>query len=76
MESIVLGFFLILVCVCLPIRLLEAEKFDKIALMKGYKGYFKWVFWCGIAGMLIVIALPDRNPERKDTPEILNALHN
>ena len=38
-------------------------KFASIAEMKGHNKstYFWWCFWCGIFGMLVVIALPDRN---------------
>lgn len=38
-------------------------KFASIAEMKGHNkdSYFSWCFFCGIFGMLAVIALPDRN---------------
>ena len=48
--------YLIIVCaVC--------SKFASIAEMKGHdkSTHFWWCFWCGIFGMLAVIALPDRN---------------
>lgn len=40
-----------------------ARSFRDIAEMKGHDGraYFWLVFWLGIFGMMMVIALPDRN---------------
>ena len=47
----------------LVISLLTAFKFREIAEMKGHDGgpYFWWTFLLGPVGMMIVIALPDRN---------------
>lgn len=43
--------------------LLAAFKFRDIAAMKGHDGgpYFWWTFWVPPIGMMMVIALPDRN---------------
>lgn len=39
-----------------------AKKFAEAAEAKGYNGGYFWiVFFCGIFGMLYIIALPDRN---------------
>ena len=46
---IVLGFWAVV-----------AAKFDQIAEDKGYSGYFWWVFLTGVIGILMVVALPDR----------------
>ena len=51
------------VIIGLIIVYIAARSFGKIAEMKGHDGktYFWWVFWLGIFGMMMVIALPDRN---------------
>lgn len=48
------------VIVGLFIAVIAADKFDKIAQMKGHQGYFWWCFWLGIIGWIMVAALPDR----------------
>ena len=42
-----------------------SQEFARIAEMKGHKGepYFWWTFFFSIAGMAMVIALPDRSKE-------------
>ncbi len=56
-------WFVIGVIIGLIIVYIAARSFGKIAEMKGHDGktYFWWVFWLGIFGMMMVIALPDRN---------------
>jgi len=43
-----------------------AKVFQQIAEAKYFEGkpYFYWTFFLGIVGMLMVIALPDRNIEK------------
>lgn len=51
-----------IVAIILIIDWLVAKQFDEIAKMKGYpeRKYLWWCFWLGIAGWLMVVALPDR----------------
>ena len=42
-------------------HIIVSVKFGQIAKDKGYKGYFWYVFFLGIAGILLIMALPDRN---------------
>ena len=41
------------------LNLLIAKKFEFIANQKGHSGYLYWVFFLGVIGMLMVVALPD-----------------
>jgi undecaprenyl pyrophosphate phosphatase UppP len=54
--------FWIVICVAaaVVVSYLAAKKFEAIANMKGYQGYFWWCFWLGVAGWLMIVALPDR----------------
>jgi hypothetical protein len=45
---------------------LVARKFEKIANMKGYYGYFWWCFWLTFTGYLMVIALPVKTSVKSD----------
>ena len=51
---------ILLVAVAVILFALIALEFEKIANLKGYKGYFWWCFLLGAAGWAMVIALPDR----------------
>lgn len=57
--------FLYLVCliIALIIDYIIAEKFSDIAEMKGHEGstYFWFTFLFGLVGMLMVVALPNKN---------------
>lgn len=62
METI--AFIIIVVCVVLlVIQYFIAKEFYEIAVMKGFDEtkYLVLPFLLGIAGMLLVIALPDRS---------------
>lgn len=61
--EIMIPFFIIAFAVCIYLKALLADKFQKIVELKGYKGYrvWAWVFWLGLVGMLITIALPDKS---------------
>lgn len=65
----------------ITLKVFIANKFDWIAKQKGYnEGYWAWVFFTSIIGMLMVIALPDRaeknivvkeaEPKPEELPEI------
>lgn len=60
-------FFLLVIIVMLAINYIIAQQFANIAEMKGYAGnaYFWFTFVFGLAGMLMVIALPAQT-ESKD----------
>ena len=71
----------VILSVYLIIALLVATKLDEIARMKGHDtGYTAWVFFTGIFGMIMVVALPDRSrrepviiknePKPEELPEI------
>ena len=56
-----MAFLYILICIAaLVLYGYIAKVFEDIAVEKGYSGYFWWCFLCGIAGWLMVVALPDR----------------
>ncbi len=63
---IVAAYIVISICV--------AGEFDRIAVMKGQpeKKYFWWCVWCGIAGWLMVAALPEQGSKiaAVDTDEL------
>ena len=63
-----MGVIFLAAIIVLAVRAILASVFDDIAKMKGHDGgYFAWVFFFGIYGMLVVAALPDRgNAEEKD----------
>ena len=66
-------WFLYLVCliIALVINYIIAKNFSDIAEMKGHQGstYFWFTFLFGLAGMLMVIALPNEKPiNLKNTP--------
>ena len=71
-EGIMIIVIMVLVAVWLIICVLTASEFDSIAEKKGYSGYFKWCFWLGMIGWLMVIALPDK----KSTEEIKRTIQN
>lgn len=54
---------LIAIAIVIAVLYFAAREFEQIAEEKGFHGktYFWWVFSLGIVGMLMVIALPDRN---------------
>ena len=56
------------------IQFFMAVKFAQVAEEKGYTsgGYFLIVFFCGIFGMLYIIALPDRGKRNVVIQEIKN----
>ncbi len=58
-----LSVVVILYLASLVINIIVGLKFQDIAQMKGHdgRGYFWWVLFLGPIGMLMVIALPDRN---------------
>ena len=68
-----MGIFLGVIAV-LIVYGIAASKFEKIAVMKGHSGYFWYCFFLGIAGWLMVIALPDRTSkdELADSAEKLS----
>lgn len=53
---------LIILAVVILISYIAASAFDEIAVSKGYPpmSYFWYCFWLGLAGWLMVVALPDR----------------
>ncbi len=54
-------FSLIIVLIFIVVVLAySASEFERIANMKGHKGYFWWCFLLGAVGWAMVIALPDR----------------
>ena len=53
--AIIIGIIVVLI-----IYWLSAKEFETIARMKGHQGYFWWCFFLGIAGWLMVVALPDQ----------------
>ena len=67
------GLWLFLGLVGLVINAAVAGKFEKIAHMKGHKGYFWWCFFLGAIGWRMVTALPDRGqkPAQINTPPAL-----
>ncbi len=76
-AMITIGFWIIVIYFVV-IGIFMAIKFGLIAEEKGHDNCFWIVFFCGIFGMLYVIALPDRNQknivieekehESKETP--------
>ena len=56
----------------LIIAYIAACKFSEIAEMKGHKGreYFRYTFWLGIIGMLMVIALPNLKTAEKNVAPV------
>lgn len=44
--------------VVLLFNIITANAFEKIAVEKGYSGYFWWCFFLGLAGWIMVAALP------------------
>lgn len=67
-----MGYIFLGLLIYLFISWLIAQEFEEIALKKGYndKKYFWYSFLFGIAGYLMVVALPVR--EIDETPEIEN----
>ncbi len=61
--EVVLGISIAVCVLYLIIAFAVCFKFASIAEMKGHDKdtHFWWCFWCGLFGMLAVIALPDRN---------------
>ena len=55
-------FAVIILIVVIVIHCLVCRVFKEIAEEKGWtdRSYFAWVFFTGIAGMLMVVALPDK----------------
>lgn len=62
MEDLI-GIFIVIFLIILAIQYVTAKKFLEIAYMKGYddSSYFWYCFLFGIAGYLMVVALPNRN---------------
>lgn len=56
------------IIILLIIQFFIACEFEEIATEKGFyeKTYFWWTFLLGIVGMLMVIALPDRNIKEQE----------
>ena len=56
-------YFVIGLIIGLLVLFFAAGEFQSIAEMKGHESrrYFWWTFLTGVPGMLMVIALPDRN---------------
>ena len=62
------GIIFLVAIIVLAVRAILASVFDDIAKMKGHDGgYFAWVFFFGIYGMLVVAALPDRGNSKEET---------
>ena len=63
MNEVVIGVSIVILVLYLIISLAACSKFSEIAAMKGHdkSTYYCWCFFCGIIGMMAVIALPDRN---------------
>ncbi|MBR7184452.1 MAG: hypothetical protein IKD37_02470 [Clostridia bacterium] len=62
------GIIIVVALVYFSICLAAASKFADIAELKGHgrKPWFAWCFWFGLAGWLMVVALPDRSaPQQK-----------
>jgi len=55
--------YLLSIAIALVIAYVIAKKFADIAEMKGHEGntYFWFTFWLGVVGMLMVVALPNKN---------------
>ena len=63
-----MGIIILVLIIVLAVRAILASVFDDIAKMKGHDGgYFGWVFFLGIYGMIMVAALPDRGANVKDS---------
>jgi len=58
--DVILITVLVTLAIPLVVGVLTAGKFSKIAEMKGHKGYFKWCFFLGPVGWIMVASLPDR----------------
>lgn len=78
-----MGVLWIVGIVAIIITIAVSVKFDEIATDKGYdSGYGWWVFFTGIFGMIMVVALPDKRrrgsviinnepePKPEELPEI------
>lgn len=50
--------WILIAIVVLVIDYIIANKFEKIANMKGHSGYFWWCFLLGFVGYIMVAALP------------------
>lgn len=63
MDEVMIGVSIAVGVLYLIILFAVCSKFASIAAMKGHDKdtHFWWCFFCGIFGMLAVIALPDRN---------------
>lgn len=63
--------YLLGIVIALVIDYFIAKKFSDIAEMKGHEGntYFWFTFWLGLVGMLMVIALPEKEVyDKKSLP--------
>ena len=62
------GFIVLAACAILVVWYFLAKEFYAIAQEKGYddRKYFWWSFLFGIAGCLLVVALPDRSNAQKE----------
>ena len=62
--------YLLFAVIGLIIAIAVAKEFYNIAERKGYEGtkYGLYTFFCGIAGMLMVVALPPLPPEERLHP--------
>lgn len=67
-------WMLVLLVVLLVVFYLIAREFQRVAEMKGYqsKKYFWICFFCGLAGYLLVIALPERGTTQVQRPNNQN----
>ena len=63
MENMSFSFFMIIIAY-LCIAYIAALQYEKIAELKGHKGYFWYCFLLGIIGWLMVVALPDLNSHK------------
>ena len=65
------AIYVICLLVMLVFAIYLSNQFYQVAQYKGYssKKYFWSPFWFGIAGYLLVIALPDRGLVRKVKPK-------
>ena len=64
--NIMRAFFWVVVIFLLAMWICISYKFIDVVVEKGYEHSSKWfwvVFFCGIFGIMYIIALPDRNRE-------------
>lgn len=70
-----MGFLIFLgVCIGLALNFFVSNEFYKVAVMKGYdEGKYLWIpFFFGVAGYLLVVALPDRAARKENVSGVVN----